>query len=159
MSSRTAASALDSPGCGLSLDQRRLSPAVLALNSSRTQAPDSGSTKAKAEWICRESVFSFPSSAPTGRSSSRSRKPVPGDLWRKLRLSAYGARLCLEQHKDRMKADPEYRETFDHLVMLGPTLAGRWGQTVRIVAVGHTLRRSVRAWLAESATGLARHAS
>jgi len=64
---------------------------------------------------------------------------VPDDLWRKLRRLAGGARLCLDWHGERMKTDSEYREAVEHLTKLLSALPGHLGQTVRIVAAGHTL--------------------
>lgn len=64
---------------------------------------------------------------------------VPDDLWRKLRRLADGARLCLERHSRRMEADSEYREAVEHLARQLSALPSHLGQTVRIVAAGHTL--------------------
>lgn len=64
---------------------------------------------------------------------------VPDDLWRELRRLADGARLCLNRHSERIRTDSEYREAVEHLTELLSALPGRFGQTVRIAAAGHTL--------------------
>jgi hypothetical protein len=64
---------------------------------------------------------------------------VPDDLWRKLSRLAGVARSCLDRHGERMKSDSEYREAVEHLTKLLSALPGHLGQTVRIVASGHTL--------------------
>lgn len=64
---------------------------------------------------------------------------VPDDLRRKLRWLANGARLRLDRHSERIRSDSEYREAVQHLIELLSALPGRFGQTARIAAAGHTL--------------------
>ena len=64
---------------------------------------------------------------------------VPDDLWRRLRRLAEGARLRLDRHAERMKADLDYREAVEHLTKQLSELPGHWGKTARVMAAGHTL--------------------
>jgi hypothetical protein len=64
---------------------------------------------------------------------------VSGDRWRKLCRLADGARLCLDRHSERMEFDSDYREAVEHLTKLMSARPGRLGETVRIMAAGHSV--------------------